>query len=397
VISNRNRLNEPSLVDLQSMRRSRTSRVVALMHNLNLDHLILTGHDQIRYATDYRSLLVSEANDWCALVFSREAEGVMLVPDVDKEESLDENNKPIARRVPVPSWSPASLHPRYWIEHIGLELIRGRAQRVGFDRIPWNILQGLSAKFPEIEIVGVEKELFELRAVKENTEIRLLELAGELNIATIHSTLSQASTNSTDSWILGQIAAGQLSGGAEAFTHSMCNVRGSNSWFPQGERVGPRGAFFIDVGCYGLGGYASDLTRTCFVGEPDTTVRAAYKVLQDALRIGQEIAQVGVKVSLIDSAVNGYLIDNGLPGTPYSMGHGIGLRSCEVPTVYRSHLMDDDKVLEIGNVISLEPETRVTTADGTYVLKIEDNFAIEAGGARSLVPPAYDEPLIIME
>ncbi|MSX45420.1 MAG: M24 family metallopeptidase [Actinobacteria bacterium] len=379
------------------MRRSRTSRVVELMNNLNLDHLILTGHDQIRYATDYRSLLVSEANDWCALVFSREAEGVMLVPDVDQEELLDGQNKPILRRVPVPSWSPASLHPHYWIEHIGFELLRGRAKRVGFDRIPWNILQGLTEKFPDIEIVGVEKELFELRAVKEKVEIRLLELAGELNIDTIHKAFSQASKHNTDAWILGQIAAGQLSGGAEAFTHSMCNVRGSESWFPQGVEVGPRGAFFIDVGCYGVGGYASDLTRTCFVGEPDTTVSAAYKVLQDALRIGQEIANAGVRVSLIDSAVNSYLISHGLPGTPYSMGHGIGLRSCEVPTVYRGHLMDDDKVLEIGNVISLEPETRVTTAEGTYVLKLEDNFVIEPGGARSLVPPAYDEPLIIIE
>ena len=41
------------------------------------------------------------------------------------------------------------------------------------------------------------------------------------------------------------------------------------------------------------------------------------------------------------------------------MGHGIGLRMVEIPSLYRAEMMDQDDVLEEGMCICIEPSTAV--------------------------------------
>ena len=76
-----------------------------------------------------------------------------------------------------------------------------------------------------------------------------------------------------------------------------------------------------------------------------------------AHQIAQETAQPGTKASAIAEAVNAYLTGHQLGHTPYAVGHGIGLRICELPTIYNPRLMDRDTILQAGHVIALEPET----------------------------------------
>lgn len=66
----------------------------------------------------------------------------------------------------------------------------------------------------------------------------------------------------------------------------------------------------------------------------------------------------------------------------------MGLRCCELPAIQDAHVLDDDAVLEAGDVIALEPETSVEIGDRVFVLKIEDNFAVEEHGLRLLTRSA---------
>ncbi|WP_186296379.1 M24 family metallopeptidase [Mycobacterium tilburgii] len=50
-------------------------------------------------------------------------------------------------------------------------------------------------------------------------------------------------------------------------------------------------------------------------------------------------------MSVIDDAVNDYLRSEGLPTTPYAIGHWVGLRAYELPTIYRGSLTDRNQVL----------------------------------------------------
>jgi len=71
------------------------------------------------------------------------------------------------------------------------------------------------------------------------------------------------------------------------------------------------------------------------------------------------------------------------------MGHGIGLRACELPTIHRADRMGPDQILEEGMVISLEPETGVEVDGRLIILKVEDNYVLEEGGLRRLTDAQY--------
>jgi Xaa-Pro aminopeptidase len=71
------------------------------------------------------------------------------------------------------------------------------------------------------------------------------------------------------------------------------------------------------------------------------------------------------------------------------MGHGVGLRACELPTIHRADRMARDQVLEEGMVISLEPETGVEVDGRLIILKVEDNYVVEPGGLRRLTDAQY--------
>jgi Xaa-Pro aminopeptidase len=116
-------------------------------------------------------------------------------------------------------------------------------------------------------------------------------------------------------------------------------------------------------------------------------VKAAWGVLMEAYAIGQDMARPGVQVSKIHDAVNGYLEGAGYPRTPYSMGHGVGLRACESPTIHRKDRTSYDGILHEGWVISLEPETAVEYKGSLMLLKIEDNFVVGQDNLELLSKP----------
>lgn len=117
---------------------------------------------------------------------------------------------------------------------------------------------------------------------------------------------------------------------------------------------------------------------------PRAELRRAYEHLTSAHELAQSIARPGVRASRIQRELNAYLEGHGLRGTPYGVGHGIGLRICELPTLFVSDLMDEDAVLLEGEVIALEPETTVIVDDREVVLKIEDNFIVTSAGLEKM-------------
>src|SRR5699024_9080912 len=149
--------------------------------------------------------------------------------------------------------------------------------------------------------------------------------------------------------------------------------------FAYGASLREGDSVFFDVGCYGVGGYASDAARTVFVGEPATQVQSAYGHLEEALKIGEHLAQPGAKCSEVHEEINRYLDSQGLAVSPYGIGHGIGLRICEPPAIHRMDRMDQDAELYEGETIALEPETAVEIGSEVIVLKIEENYVIESG------------------
>lgn len=380
-------------IDEAALRPGRQERIGELMSRLELDHLLVTSFDNIRFTCGYRTLIIAEAFDWFAAIVDRDGEAEVFVPWVDERHEGPDPDLPWIRLVhPLPSWAPALPHRAFWVRSLSEALRRRGAARVGVELLYADLLDGLRVELPSAAWVPVTTELHDLRLRKDPLELELLAAASFVNSRAADAAIDGARPGMLDHDVLA-IAMGSLQrAGVEYLSHSVCNVRrGTGTWFAVGNEVRDGEAFFFDIGCYGRGGYASDMARTVFVGEPPADVRAAYRTLLEALRVGEETARPGVRASEVHEAVNAHLDGRGLPITPYSMGHGVGLRACELPTIHRADRMDRDQVLAEGMVLAIEPETGVEV-DGRFVLlKVEDDYVVERDGVRRLTDASYGQ------
>ncbi|MBO1902666.1 aminopeptidase P family protein [Leucobacter weissii] len=371
--------------DAVELHRARSARVQAFMREQELDALLLVGPDHIRYATDFRAHLTNES-EWFAALVTRDGEAEIFLPYIDETIVDPYPELPWVRAVhAVASWSAATANPATWIAAVARAARSlGSRLRLGIDSVDQGLLSGLQREL-DLTPVPVGTGLHRLRREKHPTEVLLLDAVSRVNAGAMEAALGAARVGGTDHEVLAAAMAYQQAAGVEFVTHSVCNLRnGTGDWFAGGRRFAEGDPFFFDIGCYGPGGYASDAGRTGFVGEPAPEHLAAYEHLQTAYRIAQDLAVPGAKASSLLAACNEYLESHGLGRTPYAIGHGVGLRICELPTLFSPGLMDEDVTLVEGEVIALEPETTVVVDGRATVFKIEDDFVVEAHGLRRL-------------
>jgi Xaa-Pro aminopeptidase len=379
-----------SEIDIDRLRSDRRAALTELMRQHGLSHLLLTGFDHIRYATDYRTQIIAEAFDWFAAVVDAEGNAEIFTPWVDRTHADPVADLPWIKAIhAMPSWAPVVGHPETWTRGVSTAL--AGATRVGIELVDPQLLRRLEEALPATTFEPVGQALYDLRIRKTPEEIRLLEDASIVNSIGAEAGIKSAEAGATDHQILAAVMGTLQECGPEFLSHSLCNHRrGDGGWFAEGTTLAEGDPYFFDIGVYGRHGYASDIARTGFVGgDTRPAIKAVYAKLLRAHEIAAETARPGVRVSEVDDAVNRYLAAEGLPTTPYAMGHGVGLRACELPTIYRSSIIDRDQVIVENSVISLEPETGLEV-DGRFVLlKLEDNYVVQSDGVRRLSPAGY--------
>ena len=373
-------------IDWHSLRDYRVARTRSLMDAKALDHVLFTAFDNIRYVTDYRVMTIAENHDWFAALVDRDGQSLIFVPFVDEEvpEPLPALPR-VSAWVPAPSWSASTMHVAVWARLLAEQVERVGARRIGVDTFAWQVFEALRERLPNVEFVDVALDMFELRVEKHPAEIELLEAVSRVNAIAAQEAIEALAPGMRDFDVLAVAMESLQRQGVEYLTHSVCNVRQpSGAWFANGAELRDGDAFFFDIGAYGQGGYASDICRTAFVGDPRPEVVRGYEVLLEAYRAAQDRCRPGVSASEVHEAANAVLVGHGYPRTPYAVGHGIGLRACEWPTMYRPDLMSADVPLVSGATIALEPETVVEIGGESVVLKIEDNFLVTDDGLRML-------------
>ncbi len=125
-----------------------------------------------------------------------------------------------------------------------------------------------------------------------------------------------------------------------------------------------------------LNNYCSDMSRTFFFGKARADDRKSYqsvlKSQQNAIDYIEEKLSKKEKIQgeMADKISRDYLVSQGFPNLPYSLGHGIGLEVHEAPRLTPAY----KQILENGMVFSIEPGIYLT---GKFGIRIEDLFAIE--------------------
>ena len=155
---------------------------------------------------------------------------------------------------------------------------------------------------------------------------------------------------------------------------------GPNSASPHhepGDRtIGAGDAIVLDIGGV-RAGYASDTSRTAFVGDPPPDFASLFAVLHQAQSAACEAVRPGVPAAEIDAIARDIITEAGYgEAFVHRTGHGIGMETHEEPYIVASN----PEPLVAGNAFSIEPGIYVRD---TWGARIEDIvICTDAGGER---------------
>ena len=234
---------------------------------------------------------------------------------------------------------------------------------------------------PELEIIDAEVEISGLRMIKTDADIAALEAAVALSERALHRVLEGVRVGQTELEIESALIQALFAEGAEGMAFSPIVVAGPNSAMPHAHagdyKVQEGDPLLFDFGGR-KDGFAADITRTVFVGEPSDEAREVYNTVLAANLAGLEMTRAGVTAHDIDDVVTGVL-----EASPYAdrirtkTGHGLGRDVHEAPYIMRGN----HQVLPAGTVYTNEPGLYDV---GNFGVRIEDDVLITETGYRSL-------------
>ena len=256
----------------------------------------------------------------------------------------------------------------------------GSALRVGVQDQMWaRFALRLEAALDPAELVVAGSAMSALRRVKSAGEIARLRAAATAADDTMLSITSERLSGRTERDVSSRIRELLLAAGHETAGFAIV-ASGPNSASPHheaGERViAPGDAIVLDLGG-SLRGYASDTSRTAFVGDPPPEFVALYQVLMEAQRAACDAVRPGVTAAAIDAVARDIIAEAGYGDAfIHRTGHGIGLETHEEPYIVSSNR----EPLVAGNAFSVEPGIYIRD---TWGARIEDIvICTEAGGER---------------
>lgn len=141
-------------------------------------------------------------------------------------------------------------------------------------------------------------------------------------------------------------------------------------------------------------GFHGDTTKTFAVGNISDEAKKLLDVTKKALELGIEKAIAGNRVGDISNAIQSYVEANGFSIVREYVGHGIGKKMHEEPSVPNFGSPGQGKKLEPGMTIAIEPMVNmgarqvktlddgwtVVTKDGKYSAHFEHTVAITDTG-----------------
>jgi Xaa-Pro aminopeptidase len=225
-----------------------------------------------------------------------------------------------------------------------------------------------------------------LRMVKSDEEVAAIRQSVKTNSQALEISLRQLKPGMNEAELAAEIDYQMRKLGAEKPSFDTIVASGVRSALPHAHptrAVIEPGILLIDMGAF-ENGYASDMTRTYFVGSAPRKLTQIYKAVLEAQLAAIDAVRPGVKASAIDRAARQVLNAHGLDKEfLHSTGHGLGLEIHEPPRLGKK----EKTRLEVGMAITIEPGAYV---EGLGGVRIEDTVVVTATGCEILTPTPKD-------
>ncbi|GIF63952.1 aminopeptidase [Asanoa ishikariensis] len=384
---------EPAYPDFPTAEHQlRYARLTRLLEAYDLDALVLTQEETIRYLSGYVSVIWAVGR-WLpgCMIATRDPRDAVLIPsafDVGAAHgtswvgTIDGHPDPMA----IPD--KVSGH----LERLGL-----RAGRIGMETgagavvmLPWPAAQAL---VKAVDPVDATKLISTLRMVKTPAEVDRLRAAVTATTAGYRAAMEAARAGMTERELVGIAAATMFGSGITAGTkpvylncvagrdrYGLVDTTASDRPLAEGDVV------FLDGGG-ARDGYISDIIRLIAIGRISDEAERYAAIAGAALDAAIATIRPGVRVSEVFGAGQAVFDAEGVGGSGGGLsGHGIGLELWERPFV-RDHTGDpvEDVALRPGMTLSIEPILMPSDDAGLVgVFVFENQIHVTADGAEVL-------------
>lgn len=337
-----------------------------LLDEQDLDALIISSPHHIRYLTHFFGFSVNERDAF--VILTKDAQFIITNPLYS--EGVRSTVKDFTLLV-TDSSTPFTNHLTKIVEKYSIK-------SVGFE--DENITVKEFVSFQKVIKKLIPITFSDLRTIKTQEEISAIERACKIGDSALAELLPLIKPGMTEMQIARELELLIKKKNADLSFPTIVAF-GENAAIPHhhaGEkRLKERDLIFIDFGVL-YDNYCSDMTRTFFMGEPTKEQEKAYnsvKLSQEkAATFIQEKLKMNKKINAkdVDAISREFLVKEGFPPIPHSLGHGIGLEVHESPSLSpRSH-----DILDEGMVFSIEPGVYLP---GLFGIRIEDLYSIQQG------------------
>ena len=231
----------------------------------------------------------------------------------------------------------------------------------------------------------------ELRVVKDRGEIEAMRSAGQVTAKVFEDLLKRVKPGVQERDLAAEIEYRMRERGAEGAAFETIVASGPRAAHPHARSssklLQEEELVILDLGAI-LNGYAADMTRTVFLGEPSRRVCTLYAAVLKAQREAVQSIQDGVKAGDIDATARRVLAERGLAQHfTHSTGHGVGLEIHERPRLAKGEATR----LRAGSVVTVEPGVYL---EGFGGIRVEDTVLVGPEGSEILTPASLESWIV---
>ena len=242
--------------------------------------------------------------------------------------------------------------------------------------------QILVKEYREIENLGVDvilldQEIADLRIIKDDEEIEAMKKAIALTDEIYQEVIRHIHVGMSEYEISALVHYYSIKAGAQQMSFDTIVSSGERTDLPHGRPTGrivkAHEPIMIDFGIQ-YNNYQSDMTRVCFIGEPEPKIKEIYDIVLKAQLAGLAAIQEGAVASEVDRAAR-EVIEKAGYGEYFNhgLGHGLGIgEDGEGPTLNSK----SQTILKEHMMMSCEPGVYVPGVGG---IRIEDDVVIIDG------------------
>lgn len=344
--------------------KSRVNTLKGFFERDKLDGYIIADDTNILYFTSFLG--------GARMLVPREGKNVLYVYGVNYEEARE-----TARNCRVELVKTGENADKKVADEIEVLKLR----RVGFDTLSASAYLEFAKVLKGVKLKAKGKLIWELRSVKDETELRHMRRAAELTGEGMKVAFETIRPGLREYEVAAEIEYAMRRLGSWGVAFDTIVASGVRSAYPHGgctDRKIRRGDLVVlDIGAK-YQDYRADLTRTVTVGKPSSKQIRIHEVVREAQETAFQSVRAGVKACDIDAVARGLIEKEGYGEYfVHSLGHSIGLDIHEPPTLNPEN---KDK-LKVGNVVTVEPGIYIVGFGG---VRIEDTVLVRRGGAEKL-------------